>query len=114
MAVMHLVSRGRLDLDISVLGSSSLLAMVGWTEFQMCLLRVGSPSENGGLLTIFTIAHSDAALAAAAPIFGWLWPKFVTEYIERKSMYSFPSTSHALDPWALMRATCPAYGCQIV
>lgn len=90
--------------------------MVGWTGFQVCSLRVqvGSPSENGGLLTIFTIAHSDATLVAAATIFGWLWPKFVTEYIERKSMYSFPSTSHALDPWALMRATCTASGCQTV
>lgn len=64
---------------------------------QDCVGRVGLP-------TMFTTAHSDAAFVAAATILGWLWPKFVTEYMERKSMYSFPSTSHALDPWALTRA----------
>ena len=66
----------------------------------------------GWLITMLTTAHSDTALVAAATILGWLWPKFVTEYMERKSMYSFPSTSHALDPWALTRAIWPACECQ--
>lgn len=79
------------------------MSVVSWTGFKGCWVSKGGLGA-GGILTMFTTAHSDAAFVAAATILGWLWPKFVTEYMERKSMYSFPSTSHALDPWALTRA----------
>lgn len=69
--------------------------------------------EREACITMFTTAHSDAVLVAAATILGWLWLKFVTEYMERKSIYSFPSTSHALDPWALTGAIYAATRCQI-
>lgn len=107
-ASMSSISRVPLDLD-QLISVTTAVALVVMDRVLKLLLRL---KATGELVTMFTTAHSDAAFVAAATILGWLWPKFVTEYMHKKSMYSFPSTSHALDPCALTRAIWAACRCQ--